>query len=32
VARRRVCLPQESIRSGVLPDFHASPAAIFGHH
>lgn len=32
VASRRVCLPQESIRSGVLPEFDASPATIFGHY
>jgi Uma2 family endonuclease len=32
VARRRVFLPGESIRSGVLPGFHASPATVFGHH
>lgn len=31
VARRRVFKPEESIRSGVLPEFHASPATIFGH-
>lgn len=32
VVSRRVCLPQESIRSGVLSKFHASPATIFGHY
>jgi len=32
VARRRVFLPEEHIRSTVLPELHASPAAIFGHH
>jgi len=32
VARRRIFQPEENIRSTVLPGFHASPAAIFGHH
>jgi Uma2 family endonuclease len=32
VARRRVCLSEENIRSGVLPEFQASPATILGHH
>jgi Uma2 family endonuclease len=30
VARRRLFPPDESIRSAVLPAFHASPVAIFG--
>ena len=30
VARRTVFLPDERIRSGVLPEFRASPAAILG--
>ena len=30
VARRQVFLMHEGIRSGVLPEFHGSPAAIFG--
>lgn len=30
VARRQVFLPEEGIRSGVLPEFHGSPAMIFG--
>jgi Uma2 family endonuclease len=32
VARRRLFPPDESIRSAVLPEFHASPVAIFGRH
>jgi len=32
VARRRIFLPEENVRSTVLPGFPASPAAIFGHH
>lgn len=32
VARRQLFPPDESIRSAVLPEFHASPVAIFGRH